>query len=82
VAGGDDAALAENWRTILLVDAAIGWAAVLGGAVLYVADVIPLLGALLFGMGAVYVVFGLRRARRWRRVRADHGLGRKTDAEP
>jgi hypothetical protein len=71
----DEAAFAANWRTILLIDAAVGWAAVAIGAALYLLDAAAVVGALLFGAGAVYVTFGLRRARRWRRLRAEAGLG-------
>jgi hypothetical protein len=70
----DDAAFAANWRTILVIDSLVGWAAVVLGAILYVLDAAPLIGALLFGLGALYVTFGLRRARRWRRLRAEAGL--------
>jgi Flp pilus assembly protein TadB len=65
----DDAAYAENWRTILLVDAAIGWALVVIGFVLANA-----VGLILLGAGAAYLVFGLRRSRRWKRLRAERGL--------
>jgi hypothetical protein len=65
----DNAAYADNWRSILLVDAAIGWALVLVGLVLGNA-----LGLVLVGAGAAYLVLGLRRSRRWKRLRAERGL--------
>jgi hypothetical protein len=66
----DDAAFADNWRTIVVVDAVIGWLLVVVGLVL--ANVV---GVLLVGAGAAYVFFGLRRARRWKRLRNERGLG-------
>lgn len=65
----DEAAYAANWRTILLVDAAIGWALVVVGLILGTG-----LGLVLVGAGAVYLVIGLRRSRRWKRLRAERGL--------
>lgn len=65
----DDAAYARNWRTIVVVDAAIGWALLVVGVLLGNA-----VGVVLVVAGAVYVVVGLRRARRWKRLRAERGL--------
>lgn len=70
----DSAALAANWRTILLVDAAVGWALVLAGFVAAGAFEATVVGSLLVGAGVAYLLLGLRRARRWRRLRADAGL--------
>lgn len=65
----DTAAYADNWRTILLVDAVIGWVLVVVGLVLANA-----LGLVLLGAGAAYLILGLRRGRRWKRLRAERGL--------
>ena len=65
----DNAAYAANWKTILLVDAGIGWALVVIGLILGNA-----LGLVLVGAGAAYLVFGFLRARRWKRLRAERGL--------
>lgn len=65
----DNAAYAANWKRILLVDAGIGWALVVIGLILGNA-----LGLVLVGAGAAYLVFGLFRARRWKRLRAERGL--------
>lgn len=66
----DNAAYAQNWRTILLVDAGIGWALVVIGLILANA-----LGLVLVVGGAAYLVIGFFRARRWKRLRAERGLG-------
>ena len=66
-------ALAPNWRTILVVDAAIGVVAVIVGAVLAIVGS-TFVGALLTAAGAVYLVFNVRRLRRWKRLRAEAGL--------
>lgn len=69
----DDTAYAANWRTVLLVDAAVGAvAAAVGMALLFK---IPELGGLLVAGGVVYVVAVVRRARRWGRMRREAGLG-------
>jgi Flp pilus assembly protein TadB len=65
----DEAAYADNWRTILIVDAVIGWVLVVVGLVLANA-----LGLVLVGAGAAYLVIGLRRLRRWKRLRDERGL--------
>ena len=65
----DTAAYADNWRTILLVDAAVGWVLVVVGLVLANG-----LGLVLLGAGAAYLILGLRRGRRWKRLRAERGL--------
>lgn len=65
----DRAAYAANWKTVLLVDAAIGWVVVFVG--LFLANA---LGLVLVGAGGAYLFLGLRRARRWKRLRAEAGL--------
>ena len=65
----DGAAYAANWRTILVVDAAIGVALVVVGLVLG-----TVLGLVLLVAGAAYLVAGVRRGRRWRRLRREAGL--------
>jgi hypothetical protein len=65
----DNAAYAANWKTILLVDAGIGWVFVIIGVVLGSA-----LGLVLAGAGAAYLVIGFRRAWRWKRLRTERGL--------
>ncbi|HZQ85980.1 MAG TPA: hypothetical protein VFA83_14120 [Acidimicrobiales bacterium] len=68
----DDTAYAANWRTVLLVDAAVGAvAAAVGMALLFK---IPALGGLLVAGGLVYVVAVVRRARHWARLRREAGL--------
>jgi len=68
----DGTAYAANWRTVLLVDAAVGAvAAAVGLAVLFK---VPTLGATLVAGGGVYVVAVVRRARRWARLRREAGL--------
>jgi hypothetical protein len=65
----DNAAYAANWKTILLVDAGLGWVLVVMGLILGNA-----LGLVLAGAGAAYLVIGFVRARRWRRLRTERGL--------
>jgi hypothetical protein len=65
----DNAAYAANWKTILLVDAGLGWVLVVMGLILGNA-----LGLVLAGAGAAYLVIGFFRARRWRRLRTERGL--------
>jgi hypothetical protein len=69
------AALASNWQTIVLADAAIALAALVGGLFL-VAQGRAVIGAPVAAGGLVYVVAGLRRFRRWRQLRTEHGLDR------
>jgi hypothetical protein len=64
----DDAAYASNWRTVLCVDAAMGVAVFVAGAVL-IAVGHPL-GFVAVLAGAAYAVLITRRALRWRRLRA------------
>lgn len=65
----DEAAYAANWKTVILVDAALGWVAVIVGLVL--ANVV---GVVLAALGAAYLVAVWRRLRRWRRLRVARGL--------
>ena len=65
----DRAAYADNWRTVVIVDAVIGWVLVLVGLVLANAR-----GLILLAAGAAYLILGLRRARRWKRLRVERGL--------
>ena len=69
----DDAALAANWRTVLVVDAALGLAVVAAGAAV-AAMVHAVVGVLTVAAGAAYTVLVARRFARWRRLRADAGL--------
>ena len=66
-------ALAPNWRTILLVDAAIGSIALIAGLVLAAIGA-TFVGWLLIVAGAVYLGFNVRRVRRWKRLRSEAGL--------
>jgi len=68
----DTTAYAANWWTVLLVDALLGLAAVVGGLLL--GSYGNVLGIPLFVLGAAYVVFVFMRLRRWRRLRDEAGL--------
>jgi len=68
----EDTAYAANWRTVLLVDAAIGAVAAAVGVLLLFK--LPTLGGLLLSGGVVYDMVVVRRARRWARLRKDAGL--------
>ena len=69
----DEAAFASNWRTVVLVDAALGVAvAVAGVAWAVVAN--PVLGVVTAAAGTAYTVVVARRFARWRRLRAEAGL--------
>lgn len=71
--GGDDsAALAANWRTLLLIDSVLGVVAFFGGLALVVsgrgwAYVVMIAGAL-------YLFFIGGRVTKWRRIRRAAGL--------
>lgn len=65
----DRAAYAANWKAVIVVDAVLGWAAVLVGLVLA-----NLVGVVLAAAGAAYLVLVWRRLRRWRRLRLERGL--------
>ena len=69
----DDAAYAANWRTVLAVDAVLGLAVVVGGAVLGVRSM-PIVGSLLVVAGAAYLILIARRYLRWRALRRAAGL--------
>ena len=69
----DTTAYAANWWTVLLVDALLGLAAVVGGLLL--GSYGNVLGFPLFVLGAGYIVFVFMRLRRWRRLRDEAGLG-------
>jgi len=67
------AALAGNWRRILLVDALVGVGAVVLGAVAWVWWT-PWAGVPLVVLGLLYVALVGVRYRAWRQMRSDHGL--------
>ena len=70
---GPRAAYAVNWKTVLAVDAALGLAvAIVGVVVIGLWNF--LVGVLVAGLGALYVVLVLRRARLWAQLRRDAGL--------
>ena len=68
----DDTAYAANWRTVLLVDAALGAVGAAVGTLLLFA--IPTLGGFLLAGGIVYDVAVVRRARKWAAMRKQAGL--------
>jgi hypothetical protein len=68
----DTAAYAANWWVVLLVDALLGLAGVIGGLLL--GGYGNVLGLPLFVLGAAYIVFVALRVRRWRRLRDEAGL--------
>lgn len=70
----DAAAFAANWRTILLVDAGLGLAVVVAGVAAAVAWSPPV-GIPVALAGVAYTVLVARRWARWRRLRADAGMG-------
>ncbi len=70
----DQAAYAENWRTVLAVDAAVGVAVAVAGVVVMLALWI-VVGALVAALGIVYVCLVGRRYAHWRALRAGAGLG-------
>lgn len=67
------AAYAANWRTVLVVDSAVGFTAVIAGMVLAV-TVTVVVGVLLVVAGAGYGSLVAVRARRWARLRRQAGL--------
>ncbi|MGI9079707.1 MAG: hypothetical protein ACR2GF_02600 [Acidimicrobiales bacterium] len=74
----DRAAMASNWRQVLLVDALFGVIVVLAGGV--VAAVLwAAAGGVLVVLGGVYLGFGVARWRRWARLRAEAGLDKVDD---
>ena len=76
----DRAALASNWRQVLVVDAAVGLAVVVAGVTVLIA-VSVLVGALVVLAGAAYVTGGLFRWRRWARLRIEAGLDQPDDGD-
>ncbi|HEX2850001.1 MAG TPA: hypothetical protein VHN98_05595 [Acidimicrobiales bacterium] len=73
VGRADQAAYAQNWRTVLAVDAGVGVViAVIGGVVLVTGRVV--VGALLAALGVVYVALVGRRYAKWKAIRAAAGL--------
>lgn len=69
----DRAALASNWRQVLLADAAVGVVIVVVGVLVGVLVSLAL-GVLVVAGGAAYLVGGMLRWRRWGRLRAAAGL--------
>jgi len=70
---GSPAAYAVNWKTVLVVDAAMGAVVALAGVVV-IAVWNFFLGVALTGLGLFYVAMVVRRGRTWARLRADAGL--------
>lgn len=69
----DDAALAPNWRTVLLGDAVVGIVLIVVAAVVTVMWS-PLVGIFVAGAASANLAGLARRYRRWQRLRADAGL--------
>lgn len=69
----DTAALAENWRTVLAADAALGVIALLGGifVLLFIHVLAGAAGCLL---GVAYLALIFQRAKKWKRLRDEAGL--------
>lgn len=67
------AAAAPNWRSIILIDAGLGAALVVIGAVLAVIWM-PWLGAVVAAVGVVYTALVVRRGLSWHRWRKAVGL--------
>lgn len=70
---GPDAAYAVNWRTVLLIDGAMGAAVAVAGLILAIVWN-PVGGALMGVLGLVYVLLVVRRGREWARWRRRAGL--------
>jgi hypothetical protein len=70
---GPRAAYAVNWRTVLVVDAAMGLAVVVAGLIALVVWNFWL-GAFLMATGCAYMGMVAFRADQWRRLRRDAGL--------
>jgi thiosulfate reductase cytochrome b subunit len=71
--GPQQAALARNWLTVLLVDAALGLVGVLAG----IAAVVwwhVVIGAVLIAAGLGYLIAVVRRGIEWRSQRRAAGL--------
>jgi hypothetical protein len=69
---GPKAAYASNWRTVLLVDGAMGAAVLLVGVVLAIAWN-PVIGGFVGSLGLVYIALVAKRATEWRTLRAAAG---------
>jgi len=69
----DRAAMASNWRQVLLADAAVGVVVVVAGGVVGIL-ISLVVGAVVVGAGLAYLVGGLLRWRRWARLRLAAGL--------
>jgi len=68
----DSAALASNWKTVLVVDVAMAVAVFAAGVVFGIAS--GWWGWLLATAGGVYVFFAAGRVSKWRRIRRQAGL--------
>lgn len=69
----DSAALAANWRTVVLADAALGVIGLLG-AVFTLLFINVVVGAIASALVIAYLALVTQRARRWRRLRQEAGL--------
>ena len=72
--GSDAAHAASNWRIVLAVDLALGLVVVASGIILLVSGT-AVFGTILGGVGILYSANVIRRALRWKRLRARRGLG-------
>ena len=70
---GPDAAFAANWRTVLLVDGAMGAAVIVAGVILAIAW-IPIGGGFVASLGLGYVLLVVKRGRQWAGWRRRAGL--------
>jgi hypothetical protein len=68
----DSAALAPNWRRVLVVDAALGVIVSVAGVVLALLVSVAV-GFLVVAVGAAYTALVGSRARRWARLRREAG---------
>ncbi|GAC1312623.1 MAG: hypothetical protein NVSMB16_09450 [Acidimicrobiales bacterium] len=72
--GGDDsAALAANWRTLLLIDSLLGFVVFFGGLALVVSG--RGWAYIVMIAGVLYLFFVGGRVTKWRRIRRAAGLG-------
>jgi hypothetical protein len=70
---GPTTAYAVNWKTVLLVDGAMGAVVALAGLVAMVVWNFAL-GVFLAGLGLFYVAMVVRRGRAWQHLRQEAGL--------
>lgn len=70
----DTGATASNWRTLLLVDAVIGLGVASAG-VWIASSGYAFVGVVFIAMGMGYANMVARRFARWKRIRAEAGLG-------